>query len=112
MMPGDEEFCPIASALELLGTRWTLQIVKALMNGPMRFNCLSRQLGVNPRTLSSRLRMLESEGVVTRCGNMESTPVAYGLTEKGRAMNAIFDAVGEWGLRWITRPQPPSASAS
>src|ERR1044071_3341261 len=62
----DPAYCPAYATLNLLNKRWNLHIVRALLDGKKRFNELSRERGINPRTLSCRLRFLEEEGLVTR----------------------------------------------
>ena len=101
----DPIFCPIHATLNLLSARWTLHIVRALLGGTRRFNELSRELGVNPRTLSSRLRALEKEGVIQRTMICEKPPaVEYSLTDKGRALNCVMEDLAAWGRDWVQLP--------
>lgn len=105
----EEDFCPVLATLELLNQRWTLHIVRSLLNGPKRFNELARENGINPRTLRDRLRSLEQEQVVSREVFSSIPPnVRYSLTPKGLALSGIFDGLGEWGREWMERP--PDAS--
>jgi len=93
--------CPIARAAAVLGSRWTAEILRELMDhGPRRFRDLETALeGVAPNTLSARLRMLENYGVVERRFYCAHPPrAAYVLTAKGRKMNAILEAMRDWGL--------------
>ncbi len=102
---GDHVFCPTNAVLTLLSGRWTLHIVRALLDGRARFNDIARAQGINPRTLRERLRELEEEGVVTRTVVSLLPPhVEYALTEKGRALNGIFEALAQWGISWM-RPK-------
>ncbi len=102
---GDHFFCPTNAVLTLLSGRWTLHIVRALLDGRARFNDIARAQGINPRTLRERLRELEEEGVVTRTVVSLFPPhVEYALTEKGRALNGVFEALAAWGLAWM-RPK-------
>lgn len=95
-------FCPANAALNLLSERWTLHIVRALLEKTKRFNEIGREIGLNPATLSERLRALEEEGVVTRTVVSAMPPhVQYALTEKGQALNCIFEALSEWGRTWM-----------
>ncbi len=101
----DDHFCPVMATLNLLNQRWNLHIVKSLLSGKKRFNELSREHGINPRTLRERLIALELEGVI--CRNVISTMppnVEYCLSKKGEALNDIFEALGEWGVRWMDAP--------
>ncbi len=102
-----EQFCPINSALTLLNGRWTPHIVYEMLHGRTRFNDIARAIGVNPRTLRERLRELEQEGMVARrvVGIMPPN-VEYTLTCKGRALEAVFEALGIWGVAWL---EPPAA---
>lgn len=105
----NEIFCPVAATNELLGQKWTLEIVRSLIDGKKRFNELSQALGgLNARTLSARLRRLEVEGIVERRTLSTIPPwVEYELTEKGRALNTVVESMAQWGRRWM---KPPAAS--
>ena len=104
IMRYSEQLCPrYQQAIELLGKRWTGLILLVLMTRPLRFNEMAEQLEVvSDRMLSERLKELEAEGVVTRCVYPE-TPVRieYRLTEKGKALAPVIEAIGEWSQRWI-----------
>jgi DNA-binding HxlR family transcriptional regulator len=102
-LPG---FCPIAATMDLLHGKWTLHIVHALLLGKKRFNEIGHALGgVNPRTLRERLRGLEEEGVVRRTVLSTIPPwVEYELTEKGRALGDVMDAMARWATRWMKPP--------
>src|SRR5436853_5520866 len=91
--------CPVAATLDLLHGKWTLHILRELMNGRKRFNELSRALGaVSSRTLCCRLRALEEQGIVVREIKHTIPPwVEYELTQKGRALNAVIDSIATWG---------------
>ncbi len=102
----DDIFCPINGALDLLTARWTLHIVRALLSGPCRFNEIAQAYGINAHTLRERLRSLENEGVVTRTVISAMPPnVEYALTEKGLALNRVFEELAEWGRVWVKPPQ-------
>jgi DNA-binding HxlR family transcriptional regulator len=99
-----EYYCPLAATLDLLTTRWTLHILRELMDGRKRFNELGRALGgVSSRTLCCRLRTLEEQGIVVR-EIMSTFPpwVEYELTEKGRALSAVMQSLAEWGATYMT----------
>lgn len=103
-MPREEPFCPVQAALELLQRKWTLHIIRALLEGPRGFNELARAVGgANPRTLAERLRQLEAAGVVAK--EIESTMpprTRYRLTPAGRELQAVIDAVADWGRRHLS----------
>src|SRR5438046_3046602 len=93
----DHAFCPAMATLNLLNQRWTLHIVQSLLGGKKRFNEISRENGINPRTLRERLRALEEEGVISRTVISSIPPnVEYALTEKGMALNCIFLSLSDW----------------
>ncbi len=97
------QFCPVAMAAETLCTRWTMVLVREMVAGSTRFNDLRRGVPrMSPSLLSQRLKQLETTGIVTR------TPVAdesgvyeYLLTEAGRDLQAVVEAFGLWGQKWI-----------
>ena len=88
--------------LDIIGNRWTSLIVRELLMGTKRFSELRRNLqGISPKTLSERLAALEDEGILTRTLYPEVPPrVEYRLTEKGRSLAPIFEAMREWGSQW------------
>ena len=95
------QYCALAKALDVLGDRWTLLIVRELMlAGPRRYTDLRNGLpGIATNLLSERLRELEDAGVVAR--EQAPPPVAttlFSLTERGRALQPVLDAIGEWGV--------------
>jgi DNA-binding HxlR family transcriptional regulator len=93
------QFCSIARALDLLGERWTLLIVRELLCGSRRFGDLQRGVPRISRTmLSARLRELADAGVITRDAAAE-----YDLTAAGRELAPIVEQLGVWGQRWLPR---------
>lgn len=90
--------CGITKALEVIGGKWTLLIIRDLMERPRRFGELEDSLtGISPRTLAIRLKELEADGVLTRdCSAGPSHPV-YRLTTKGRSLNDILVQMRSWG---------------
>jgi DNA-binding HxlR family transcriptional regulator len=97
------QFCPVAMAAEILGTRWTLVILRELVAGSTRFNDLRRGMPrISPALLSKRLKDLEAAGIVAR-SEVEAEPgiLEYRLTEAGRDLTPVIEAVGVWGHRWI-----------
>src|SRR4051794_41135956 len=97
------ESCAVAATADLIGSKWTSVIVHDLSEGPRRFMQLEHACpGISPRTLSERLQMLEHEGIVIRRSYPESLPrVEYELTEKGRALLPIIDAMRSFGRAWL-----------
>jgi DNA-binding HxlR family transcriptional regulator len=106
------QYCSIARALDVVGDRWTLLIVRELtLQGPCRFTDLKRGLpGVATNLLSTRLKELEAAGLITR--EDAPPPVAtalYELSETGRALEPILKALGLWGLRFMGDERPDDA---
>lgn len=94
------QFCPVAKAMELLDERWTLLVVRELMMGSQHFNALRRGVPrMSPALLSKRLQMLVRAGVVERWE--DGNRVSYRLSESGRELEPIVEALGRWGIRWI-----------
>src|SRR3990172_12576328 len=97
-------FCPhYYRAVELIGSRWTGAVLRALLSGVQRFSELTETIpGLSDRMLSQRLKELESEGLVVR-SVIPETPVRieYHLTEKGRALRSVIDAVSAWAEEWL-----------
>ncbi|HEY6908340.1 MAG TPA: helix-turn-helix domain-containing protein [Myxococcales bacterium] len=99
------QFCSFARSLDLLGERWTLLVVRELLNGSTRFNDLRRGIPRISRTmLSARLRELCDAGVVTRAE--EGDGPAYTLTPAGEELAATVRELGTWGQRWLPRTLP------
>lgn len=91
-------------AVELVGGRWTGAIISRLLGGRARYNELRAAIPeISDRMLSERLRVLETEGLVTRTVVPESpVRVEYELTAKGRALEEAIQAIGKWATRWIS----------
>ena len=100
---GYNQFCPVAMAAEVLGTRWTLVLLRELVVGSCRFNELRRGVPrMSPALLSKRLKDLESAGVVTRHPvKGEPATFEYRLTDAGRELKPVIEAIGCWGQRWV-----------
>ena len=86
----------LAAALEVVGARWALLIVERLLEQPQRYGDLQRDLGVPTNILATRLRELETAGVLYRLPLRHYTR-AYALTERGRDLRESIDALGRWG---------------
>ncbi|MBU8818463.1 helix-turn-helix transcriptional regulator [Mycolicibacterium goodii] len=94
------QFCPVAKAMELLDERWTLLVVRELLLGSTHFNDLRRGVPkMSPALLSRRLKSLARAGVLERTEVDGRT--SYSLTECGRELATVVDALGTWGVRWI-----------
>jgi DNA-binding HxlR family transcriptional regulator len=94
--------CTVERTLEVIGGKWTTLILRDLLGGTKRFGELRSSLGnIPPKTLTERLRNLEEQGALERVQFPEIPPrVEYTLTEKGRALGAIIDAMAQWGSSW------------
>lgn len=102
-----EDVCPIARVAELIGDVYVLLIVRDLTGGPRRFGELARSVRANSRTLSHRLRRLEAEGIVRRTAYPEIPPrVEYELTDKGRGLAPVLEAMRQYGTRWLVAGAP------
>jgi DNA-binding HxlR family transcriptional regulator len=94
------QFCPVAKAMELLDERWTLLVVRELLEGSAHFNDLRRGMPkMSPALLSKRLKSLTRAGVVDRSDNDGRT--TYSLTQCGRELAPVIEGLGAWGVRWI-----------
>jgi DNA-binding HxlR family transcriptional regulator len=99
-MSGYGQFCPVAKAMEVLDERWTLLVVRELLLGSRHFNDLRRGVPkMSPALLSKRLKSLTRAGVVERAEIDGRT--TYSLTECGKELAEVVDALGTWGVRWI-----------
>ncbi|UQN09144.1 winged helix-turn-helix transcriptional regulator [Deinococcus sp. QL22] len=109
-----DDGCAAAHALDLVGERWALLVVRELLLGPKRFSDLRADLpGISPNVLSQRLKDLEEIGVI---GREQLPPPAaswvYVLSEWGRELEPILQQLGRWGARSPTRPQAPISLAT
>ena len=86
----------LAAALDIVGPRWALLIVEALLVAPRRYGDLQRELGIPTNILATRLRALEAAGVVARILLFHNTR-AYTITELGRGLQPAVDALRAWG---------------
>ncbi len=101
-------FCMMARALELVGERWSLLIVRDLLLGPRRFTDLARTLSeITPTRLTDRLRHLEAAGIVVREQPAQRREVWYRLTDAGLDLAEAIDALTLWGIQHrLERPVP------
>lgn len=101
-------FCMLAKTLERLGDRWALLVVRDLLTGPKRFTDLVDRLGgITPRTLTQRLRDLESDGLVVVDREPGRREVWYSLTPAGLDLAPALEELSLWGLRHLAAPPAP-----
>ncbi|MEH6649944.1 MAG: helix-turn-helix domain-containing protein [Motiliproteus sp.] len=99
-MAGFGQFCPVAKSTEVLGQPWTLLIIRELCCNDQSFSNL--RMGVplmSPSLLSTRLKLLERNRVITR--TKTDSGVLYSLTEAGQELQPVIMALGIWGQRWV-----------
>lgn len=98
-LTANREYCSIARALELLGERWTLHIVRDLLSGPKRFGELEHLVvGITPKWLTARLRALQAGGLVSKDGRL------YRLTPEGEALRPVLEELLIWSTAHDARP--------
>lgn len=98
-----QEDCPVARALDVIGEKWSLLVLRDLFRrGPLRFHELEKGLGgVAPNTLSARLKALETSGVIgARLYQNHPPRYEYFLTDKGKALGPVLKALYNWGERY------------
>lgn len=99
----DSQVCSIARALELVGERWSLLIIRdALFAGVTRFGDFQHNLGIASNVLASRLDAFVEHGIMRRDDSAD-----YVLTDKGRALEVALIALTEWGDQWASPIEPP-----
>lgn len=104
---GYQPFCPVGAALNAVGDRWALMVVRDLMLGPRRYSELLHGLGgVGTDILAARLRGLQEAGVVRRAGSGRSR--LYELTESGMALRPVLVELARWGADRVQLPGDPS----
>ena len=91
--------CPVATTVQLIGSKWKLLILRNLRMRPWCFNELRRDLeGVSQKVLTDSLRAMEDDGIITRTVYPEVPPrVEYALSPLGESMGPILDAMAKWG---------------
>jgi DNA-binding HxlR family transcriptional regulator len=102
----DEQYCPIARALDVLGDRWTLLIMRELIIGDQRFTDLRNHLpGIAPTLLTQRLRVMTVQGLIA---SKELPPPAarsiYAATERGRSVIPVMRSLAKWGVPLLEEP--------
>ncbi len=86
----------LAAALELVGQRWALLVVRSLLDGAKRYGGLQRELGAPTNILATRLRELQAAGILRRVP-LAHNVIAYARTERGAALRATIEALAAWG---------------
>jgi len=109
----DHDYCPVYASIDLLQEKWVLHIVRSLLEAPHGFNELARAVGgANATTLSQRLERLETLGVVHKAVESTMPPrTSYQLTETGRELEAVIQAIDRWGRAHMQREEPAAATA-
>jgi len=101
-----EQYCPVAHALELVGERWSLLIVRELLKGPKRYTDLAGALPrIGTNVLAARLKDLEACGVIAKRRLPPPTPAqVYELTPYGVALRPVMRELARWGLNSLPAP--------
>lgn len=94
--------CPVATTVQLIGSKWKLLILRNLLQRPWRFNELKRSLdGISQKVLTDSFRSMEEDGLITRTVYPEVPPhVEYALSETGESMRPILMAMQSWGTNY------------
>ncbi|MBK8198044.1 MAG: transcriptional regulator [Acidobacteria bacterium] len=95
------QYCPISSAAEILGEKWTILIIRELLMGGRRFSALQRGLGdISPALLTTRLKSLEEQGMLVRRKIPGQKGFEYHPTAACQSLLPVLIAIGEWGIIW------------
>jgi DNA-binding HxlR family transcriptional regulator len=101
------QYCGLAAALDLIGERWTLLIIRELLAGPCRYNVLLANLpGIGTNLLADRLKFLTECGIIRQRPREGSKLRAYELTEQGEGLRESVLALARWGLGTLDLPAP------
>ena len=94
--------CPVATTVQLIGSKWKLLIMRNLLQRSWRFNELRKDLeGISQKVLTDSLRSMEEDGIITRTVYPEVPPrVEYALSDLGESMRPIMNAMEEWGTNY------------
>ena len=100
-----DQYCPLAHALDLVGERWSLLLVKELVHSPLRYSDLHDRLGCPTNILAARLKRLELEGIVARRRLPPPAACAvYELTDYGAGLRPVLHELAHWGARSLGPP--------
>ena len=104
---------PVATTVQLIGSKWKLLILRNLLQRPWRFNELKKSLpGISQKVLTDSLRSMETDGIITRTVYPEVPPrVEYALSDLGEDMRQIIKAMAAWGINYKNRLQADKESA-
>lgn len=102
MIQKDLPECPVATTVQLIGSKWKLLILRNLMARPWRFNELKKSLeGISQKVLTDCLRALESDGIITRTVYPEVPPrVEYALSDVGETLRPVLKSMESWGAAY------------
>ena len=108
-----DQYCPMAHALEMVGERWTLLVVRELLHGPKRYTDLADRLpGIGTNILAARLRDLEAGGVVAkRTLPPPAASKVYELTEYGVELKPVMRELARWGARSLGHRRQTTSSS-
>ena len=96
------QFCPVSKAAEVLGERWSLLVLRELLQGRTQFNQLQHALPkISPTTLSKRLADLQEQGLIVRKRLSRQQGHEYRLTPAGRELYPLMMELAQWGMRWV-----------
>lgn len=97
--------CPVATTVQMIGSKWKLLIMRNLLARPWRFNELQKDLdGISQKVLTDSLRSMEADGIITRTVFPEVPPrVEYSISELGESMRPIIKSMEQWGLNYKNR---------
>lgn len=91
--------CPVATTVQIIGNKWKILIIRNLLDAPQRFSEIKKTIpGISQKVLTDNLRALESDGLLVREVFAEVPPrVVYSLSELGKTLKPVLDAMGDWG---------------
>lgn len=94
--------CPVATTVQMIGSKWKLLIMRNLLQRPWRFNELKKDLeGISQKVLTDSLRSMEADGIITRTVYPEVPPrVEYALSDLGESMRPIIKSMEVWGMAY------------
>ena len=94
--------CPVATCVQMIGSKWKLLILRNLLVRPWRFNELQTSIdGISPKVLTESLRAMEADGLVLRTVYTEVPPrVEYSLTQLGESLRPVLSTMQQWGERY------------
>ena len=106
--PSRRSECPISCSLDILGVKWTLLVLRDLLDGKNRFSEFERSPeGIPTNILTDRLRRLETTDLLVRVKAADSTRFRYQLTRKGRALRPVLLALAKWGNQHLENTWVP-----